>query len=149
MNFKRILLSEEGFAQKFLIKTAIVVIIVVFLIVEIGPLIWFRFTTMQDAEDLASALATDYRLNKDNQAVLETATFKLNMMDYDDDEIRQCVIEILPINSDEKTSVRVTVVKYANTLVTKHIKQLKKYSRVAATKEAAIPTRTSGKEDAR
>ncbi|MBN1288623.1 MAG: hypothetical protein JXA49_03190 [Actinobacteria bacterium] len=144
MKTRWIIAEEEGFALKFFVKAMILVVVVLFALSEVGPLIWFRFTTIQDAEDLAASIATEYRINKDTQGIVDLMAYKLRMMDYKEDEISQCVIELLPANSDEKTSVRITVVKYANTLVTRHIKQLKKYSRVATTREAAIPTRMPG-----
>lgn len=142
--FKRLYYGEEGFALKFLITAIIVVIVVIALMAEFGPILWFRISTMQDAEDLAASLAADFKLHGDADQILGLAADKLRLMGYEDDEIRECVVELLPANSDQKTSIRVTVVKYANSFVISRIEQLKKLSRIATTREAPIPTRLPG-----
>ena len=59
-------------------------------------------------------------------------------MGYSDEEIRESTIEFLPVESQTKETVRVTVVKYANTLITRHVSFLKRFARMAKTSEANI-----------
>lgn len=135
MRIKRLFTGSGGFNQSFIIRFFIILVLLIVIIAEFIPLLWYRWTTYQDAEDLVDTLVAEYRLYHNPQQTMVTATEKLKLMGYSDDEIRQCVVAFLPEGAQTKTSLRITCVKYANTLVTRHIKQLEKYSRVASTKE--------------
>lgn len=138
-DFSRYVTDESGQIFKHVMKMVLVVVVIGILLSEAGPLLFYRFSTAQDAEDLAKSAASEYTLQqKDIPGVLNALGSQLRTMGYSEDEIRQCVVQFLPEGSQEKTSVRVTVVKYANTLFTNNIEPLKKYSRVASTREETV-----------
>ena len=138
----RALNDESGQILRQIILIGIIVLAVVFLIVEVGPIIWGRIFIINDAEDVANAVAFEYKLTgSDSDAVQEAAT-KMRLMGYSDDEIRESVVEFLPVESKTKEKVRVTIVRYANTLITRHIKYFKRFARMAKTKEVSIASST-------
>jgi len=117
------------------------------LIVEVGPIIWGRIFIVNDAEDVANAVAFEYRTSDSMSSAVEEAATKMRLMGYSDDEIRESVVEFLPVESKTKEKVRVTVVRYANTLITRHIKYFKRFARMAKTNEASIAGSTSRESD--
>ena len=135
MRLRHFLADESGLILRSVIKWGIIVVVVVIIVVEVGPLIWIRIFTVQNADDVANAAASDYALYHDEAAARESAAEKLRLMGYSDKEIEECVVEFLPAGNVVKQSVRVTVVRYANTLITKHIKQIEKFARVSTTAE--------------
>lgn len=138
MGLRRFLADESGLILRSVIKWGIIVVVIAIIIVEVGPLIWIRIFTIQNVDDIASAAACDYRLYHDEETARESAADKLRLMGYSEKEIEECVVEFLPAGNAAKQSVRVTVIKYANTLITRHIKQIEKYARVSTTKEVNI-----------
>ena len=138
MGFKRFLADESGMILRSVIKWGVIAAILILIIVEVGPLIWIRVFTIQNVGDIASAAACDYRLYHDEESARKIAVEKLRLMGYSEKEIEECVVEFLPAGNAAKQSVRVTVVRYAKTLITKHIKQIEKYARVSTTKEVNI-----------
>jgi len=140
LDIKRVLGDEAGQILGLVIKIGLVVIVVALVIAEVAPLIWLRFSTIQDAEDVVGAVAQEYAFYHDQAKAVETAGSKLSMMGYSEEEVKESVVEFLPAGAAEKQSVKVTVVKYANTLVTRHISFLKKFARVATTKESGLGT---------
>jgi hypothetical protein len=69
----------------------------------------------------------------------------MRLMGYSDEEIKESTIEFLPVESQTKETVRVTVVKYASTLITRNISYLKRLARMAKTAEANIASSTAPK----
>lgn len=140
MRLKRLLDDERGQILGRIIKIGLIVVIIGLIISEVGPVIWFRISTIQDAEDLASAVAFDFKLHRDEAKARGEGADRLRLMGYSDDEIRASNIEFLPPNipTKDKTSIRATVVKYANTLITRHIGFLKKFSTISTSKEASV-----------
>ena len=110
----------------------------VLVLVEVGPIVWLRISSIQDAEDIVDAAAFQYRTFSSVDEAITEVTAKMKAMGFSDEEIRESTVLFLPLDAAKKTSVRVTVVRYANTLVTRHINALKKFSRVATTKEGSL-----------
>ena len=139
--------DESGQILRQIVLIGIIVLAVVFLIVEVGPIIWGRIFIVNDAEDVANAVAFEYRTSDSMSSAVEEAATKMRLMGYSDDEIRESVVEFLPVESKTKEKVRVTVVRYANTLITRHIKYFKRFARMAKTNEASIAGSTSRESD--
>lgn len=137
MRLRNLLADESGQVIRRVITFGLIFALVVLVIVEVGPLIWERFTVSQMADDLANAAANSYRAYHDSKAAVDEVADKLRLGGYTEEEIGQCTVVFLP-TVGPKTSVKVTVVKYANTLVTKHISPLKKFSKITGSKEVAI-----------
>jgi hypothetical protein len=135
LRLRKLLASESGQILKRIVIFGVVFAFVILVIVEVGPLIWGRFDVSQNADDFANAAANQYRAYHDEGTAVEEVTNKLKLAGYTDEEIRQCAVIFLPQGARVKTAVRVTVVKYANTLITKHINALKKYAKITSTKE--------------
>jgi hypothetical protein len=131
LRLRKLLADESGQIVRRIVVFGVVFAIIILVIVEVGPLIWGRFDVSQNADDFAN----QYRAYHDEASAVEEVTNKLKLAGYTDDEIRQCSVIFMPAGTGPKTAVRVTVVKYANTLITKHINALKKYSRITSTKQ--------------
>ena len=140
----RALNDESGQILAQVIKIGIIVLVLVLLIVEVGPIIWGSISIINDAEDVANATAFEYRMTNSESAAVEAAADKMRFMGYSDDEIRESTIEFLPIDSTTKEKVRATIVKYASTLITRHIKYLKRFARMTKTSEANIAGAITG-----
>jgi len=131
--------DESGQILKHVVKIGIVFVIVILLVVEVGPIIMVRFSSIQEAESLAADAALQYYMNNSNEErTRELVADKMKLMNFSDDEIKDSVVQFLPEGSGTKTVARVTVVRYAKTLVSKHISWLKKLEKVTNTKEAPI-----------
>ncbi len=142
MLFKKLLLQEEGQIVRHIVVIGVVVAALVLVLAEAGPIIWLRISSVEDAEDVANAAAFQYKMfNKEDDAISEVAA-KMQMMGYSDEEIKESSVVFYPIGANQKTTVKVTVVRYAKTLITRHIKALKKFARVATSKEASVATAT-------
>jgi len=136
--WKRCIADESGLILRSVIKWGLIVVVIAIIIVEVGPLIWIRIFTIQNADEVAASAASDYRLYHNEESARKSAGEKLRLMGYSDREIEECVVQFLPAGNVAKQTVRVTVVRYANTLITKHIKQIEKYARVSTSAEANI-----------
>lgn len=137
----KMLNREDGqIILRHIIKIGITIAILIFIIWAFGPLLYLRFSTVQDAEDLAAAVAFDYKMYQSKVKAVETATEKLKVMGYTDEEIALTIpkIEFMPADALVKTDVRVTVVKIASNSVINYLGALKKYAKVSTTKEANI-----------
>jgi hypothetical protein len=134
--------DESGQVLRHVISIGVVVAVLVLVMSEVGPIVWFRISSIQDAEDIANAAAVEYRLYKNEGQAMSEVMAKMKAMGFSDEEMRQSTVLFLPLNAPEKTMVQVTVVRYANTLVTRHINPLKKFARVATTKQASVTTAT-------
>ena len=131
--------GESGQILKYVVTFGIVIAVIILLLVEVGPIVLVRITSIQEAEDLAADAAMQYYMNNsDESKVRELAAEKMKLMNFSDDEIRSSVVEFLPEGSFQKTTVRVTAVRYAKTLVSRHISWLKRLERVTTTKDAPI-----------
>ena len=145
MNPLRALNDESGQILAQVIRVGIIVLVLAFLIIEIGPIIWGRITIINDAEDVAMGVAFEYKMTESQSGAIEAAAQKMRLMGYSDEEIRESTVEFLPVESQTKETVRVTVVKYANTLITRHVSFLKRFARMAKTAEASVASATSSK----
>lgn len=147
MFFKTDLGDERGdIIMRQLIIALAIVVAVGFLLAEGGIIIWGRLSTAQSAEDLAAQIAFEYKLSNNEDQAREVAADKMRLMDFSDQEITESVVQFLPEGNVPKETVRVILVKYINTLFTRHIGPLKKFSKVTSTKDANIATATqSGK----
>lgn len=125
---------------RHVIIAVIVIAVLALMVAEVAPIVWLRFSSIQEAEDLASIVGQDYVFYHDESKSLELAAQKLQEMGYSDDEIRESVVQFLPAGNPNKETISVTIVKYANTVVTRHVSFLKKYSRIATTREASLTT---------
>jgi hypothetical protein len=141
----RALNDESGQILAQVIKVGIIVLVLAFLIIEVGPIIWGRITIINDAEDVAMGVAFEYKMTESQSGAIEAAAQKMRLMGYSDEEIRESTVEFLPVESQTKETVRVTVVKYANTLITRHVSYLKRFARMAKTAEASVASATSTK----
>jgi hypothetical protein len=137
--FRLYLRDESGQILKHVITIGIGFAVVIFLLVEIGPIVLVRITSIQEAEDLAADAALQYYMNNSDEGkVRELVAEKMKLMNFSDDEIRDSAVQFLPEGSVPKTTARVTAVRYAKTLVSSHVNWLKKLERVTTTKEASI-----------
>lgn len=138
MSIARLLAGESGQITRKLIVSAAIFAFVIFLVVEFGPLVWQRFDVMQSAEDLATAAAGSYRIYRSETEAVSEVTNKMHVGGFSDDEISMSKVIFLPEGTSPKTHVKVEVTKYANTLVTKHVSALKKYSKITSSKTVTI-----------
>jgi hypothetical protein len=98
-----------------------------------------RFSIIQEAEDLAADAALQYYTGSNDEAkARELVGEKMKLMNFSDEEIRDSAVEFLPAGNVTKTVARVTVVRYARTLVSRHISWLNRLEKVTKTKEASI-----------
>jgi len=131
--------NERGdIVIRHVVKIILIVVLVIFILSELGPIIWYRFTTMNEAEDIANAIAFEYRNSKDIQKALNTASQEMIIRNYSEEEIRNSIVQFLPEGNVPKEKLRLTIVKFANTLFTKHIKPLKRFARVTTTREVSL-----------
>jgi len=135
LRLHRMLTGESGQIARRLVVFGVVFAFIILVLAEVGPLIWQRFSVAQDADDFANAAANQYNAYHDEGTAVEEVTNKLKLAGYTDEEIRQAAVIFLPAGVTPKTAVRVTIVKYANTLITKHIGPLKKFAKITSTKE--------------
>ena len=140
MPLKKLVVDESGQILKQVIKIGLIVAVVILILSEAGPLVVYRITGIQDAEDMANEAAYQYGLFQNEDQARSEVAAKLQVMGYSDEEISESVVQFLPAYSAAKTSVKVTLVKYVNTLLTRHIGALKRFSRVAITREANMAT---------
>ncbi|PKQ28572.1 MAG: hypothetical protein CVT63_01955 [Candidatus Anoxymicrobium japonicum] len=138
MRIGKLLASEKGQILRHVIVVGIVIAIVIFAMTQIGPPIFERFSVAQTAEDIADAAANQYRAYHDEFQVVQECTDKLRLAAYTDEEISQCEILFLPAGAQSKTSVRVTVIKFVDTMLTRNVKAFKKFSRITCSNEAPI-----------
>jgi ABC-type glycerol-3-phosphate transport system permease component len=136
----RLLRDQSGQILRHVITVGIIIAVIVLVLVEVGPIVWLRISSVQDAEDIVDAAVFQYRTFNSVDEAIREVTAKMKTMGFSDEEIRESQVLFLPLESNKKTSVRVTIVRYANTLVTRHINALKKLSRVATTKEGVLVT---------
>jgi hypothetical protein len=132
-----LLKDDSGQILRRVIVFGVTFAIVILIVVEVGPLIWERFSVAQMADDMAAAAANNYRIYKNEQEAIDEVASKLRLGGFTDEEIRECGVYFLP-TTGQKVSVKVVLVKYADTLVTKHINALKKYSKITASHEAGL-----------
>ena len=144
MRSLRALNDESGQILAQIIKIGLIVLVVVFVIAEVGPIIWGRISIINEAEDVANAVAFEYRMTGSESAAVEEAAGKMRLMGYSDDEILQSVVQYLPADTTVKTTVRVTVVRSATTFLTRHLSFMKKLSRVATSNEANVASANQG-----
>lgn len=135
-----LLSKESGQIIRQIILAIVIVVILGLLVVEFGPQVWYRFSTKNDAEDVANKAAFEYKLYNSEAKAVEAAANSLNFQGYSDEEIRASKVIFMPVDSSTKTKVEVTVVKFANTLITRHIGFLKKLSRISSSAEADVST---------
>lgn len=138
--------ERAGIIMRQIIIALVIVVAVGFLLAEGGIIVWGRFSTAQSAEDLAGAVAFEYKLYQNEDQARGVAAEKMQLMNFTDQEIIDSVVQFLPEGNVPKETVRVTVVNYVNTLFTRHIGPLKKFSKISSTKDANIAGATqSGK----
>lgn len=145
LSLNRLLRDESGLILRWVLGIVIGGIVVVLLLVEVGPIAWVRVMGIQDAEDVANAVANEYFMKKNPTEARQATTAVMQAKGYTDQEIRESVVQFFPegVPSNAYTSVRVTVVKYSPTLLTRHIKQLQHLARVTITRESPIVQDTS------
>jgi len=125
-----------------LITIGLIVVVVVLVLAEAGPIVWVRFSSMQDADDIANTAAFQYKVYRNEADAINEVAAKMKTMGYSDEEVRESSVVFLPQGPGSKTAVKVTVIKYASTLIIRHINALKRFSRVATTKQVEISTAT-------
>jgi hypothetical protein len=140
LSLNRLLRDESGLVLRWVLGIVIGGAVVIFLLAEVGPILWVRVAGIQDAEDVANSVANEYFMKKNPTEAIQATTIVMQAKDYTDQEIRESVITFLPAGAptNQYTSVKVTIVKYSPTLLTRHIKQFQRFARVAITKEAPI-----------
>jgi len=142
---KKLLASEDGGTLSFLIKVAIVIAVIALIIAEVGPVVWIHISTMQEADDIANGVAFAYKTQGNPDAGVAKAAEMMKLMGYSDQEILESRVEFLPPQAGprDKTEVKVTVVRYAKTILTSHISFMKKWSRIATSKTASVAESSS------
>lgn len=146
MELRRLLAGEEGdVILKRVVMVLVIVVVVIFIAAEVGPIVWYKITSIQDAEDIANAAARKYEVSTGDPnaralAAFEDAESMLYGMNYSEEELKGCRIEFLPQGNVQKTKVRVTVYREAKTLLTRHIGFLKNLSEIKTTREVTIRT---------
>ncbi len=130
--------DESGQIIRKLVVAGVIFGVIILIVVEVGPLIWERFSVAQTAEDVANAAANQYYAYHDQAQVIKDVADKLKLAGFSDDEIRQATVEFKPHGGQQVLSIKVTVVKYADTLITKHINALKKFARISSSKEMSV-----------
>ncbi|MBU1672727.1 MAG: hypothetical protein KKF41_11145 [Actinobacteria bacterium] len=140
LKLNRLMKDQSGLVLRWVLGIVIGGAVVVFLLAEVGPILWVRVFGIQEAEDVANSVANEYFMKKNPQEAIQAAALVMQGKGFSDQEIRESVITFYPPGAptNQYTSVKVTVIKYSPTLLTRHIKQLQKLSRVAITKEASI-----------
>jgi hypothetical protein len=141
LRFRKLLDDESGQILKRIIVFGVVFAFIILVVVEVGPLIWERFDVAQVSEDMASAAANNYRIYRNEAEAVAEVTNKLQLAGYSPEEISQCSVYFLP-SSGPKMSVKVVIVRYANTLLTKNIKALHKFAKITATHEVGLTQAT-------
>lgn len=135
---RRLLRDQSGQILRHVITIGVVIAIVILVVVEIGPIILLRISSINDAEEVAFEAASQYYQNKNEDTARQMAADKMKMMGFSDDEITASVVQFLPEGPVKKTLVRATVVRYAKTLVSSHISWLRKYEKVSKTADSPI-----------
>ena len=130
--------DESGQIIRKIVVAGVIFGVIILVIVEVGPLIWERFSVAQTAEDIANAAANHYFAYHDQPQAIQEVADKLKLAGFSDDEIRQATVEFKPSGGQQVLSIKVTVVKYADTLITKHINALKKFAKISASKEMSV-----------
>jgi hypothetical protein len=131
--------DQQGQIVRHIATIGVVFVIVILILAEVGPVILLRFSTIQETEDLAADAALQYLMNNgDEVRVRELVAEKMRLMGFSEDEITDSVVQFLPEGPQPKTVARVTAVRYAKTLVSRHISWLKKLEKISNTKEAPI-----------
>jgi hypothetical protein len=135
--------DESGQILRHVITLGIIFAVIILILVEVGPILWLRFfSTVEEADDLANAAASQYKIYQSEADATAEVVSKMKIMGFSDEEISQSTLQFLPAGPVDKTSVRMTVVRYANTLIIRHIPALKKLSKVSTTKEVQISAAT-------
>ncbi|HEY5533223.1 MAG TPA: hypothetical protein VIK22_14635 [Candidatus Anoxymicrobiaceae bacterium] len=136
---RRLMRDERGQILRHVVTLGIIFAVIILVLVEVGPILWLRFfSTVEEADDLANAAAYQYKTFKSEADATTEVVSKMKTMGFSDDEITQSTLLFLPPGPVDKTSVRMTVVRYANTLIIRHVAALKKLARVSTTKEVQI-----------
>jgi hypothetical protein len=138
LRFEKLLNDETGQILRRVVVYGVVFAIFIALIVELGPLVWDRFSVSQTSDEVASAAANSYYASHDAHQAVVDATTKLKLSGLTDEEIAQCQIYFLPADSPTKLSVRVTVVEYANSWLLQKVGFLKKWARISSTHESGL-----------
>lgn len=132
LNFK----DERGdLVLSHIIWLVVIFAIVVFLVVELGPLLWTRFSIMQEAQDVGDGVSLNYRMNRNQQAAVVRGGEIMSNMGYSDKEITDSRILFVP--QADPTDIQVTTVRYYNNLITK-ISWFKKFGKISTTKTVNI-----------
>jgi hypothetical protein len=134
---RRFFSDESGQIVRKLVVFGIIFAVIILIVVEFGPLLWERFDVSQMADDMANAAVNTYNAYHDQAQVVKDVADKLRLAGYTDEEIQQAQVLFLP-EGGQVQSIRVTVVKYANTLITRHINALKKYSKISSSHEMGV-----------
>jgi ABC-type glycerol-3-phosphate transport system permease component len=137
---RRLLHDQSGQIARHVITIGVVVVVVILVLVEVGPIVWLRVSSINDAEEIATEAASQYFQNKNEDVARQLVASKMKTMGFSDDEIMASVVQFLPEGPVPKTLARITVVRYAKTLVSRHISWLKKYEKISKTAESAIST---------
>jgi hypothetical protein len=143
---KKLFASEDGGTLSFVVKIAIVVAVIALIIAEVGPVIWIHIATMQEADDIANGVAFAYKTQGNlPDAGINKAAEMMQLMGYSTQEIQESHVEFLPPGAGprNKTDVKVTVVRYAKTILTSHISFMKKWSRIATSKTVSVANSAS------
>jgi hypothetical protein len=135
---RRLIRDESGQILRHVIVIGVAIVIVILLIVEIGPIVLLRISSINDAEEVAFEAASQFYQNRSEEIARQMVVEKMQTMGFSDDEINASVVQFLPEGPVAKTLARVTVVRYAKTLVSRHISWLRKYEKVSRTAESSI-----------
>lgn len=128
--------DERGdIVLRHIIVVGIILAVVIFLVVEVGPLLWTRISIAQEAQDVGEGVAIAYRLSPDQRAAVARGASMMATMGYKDKEIMDSSIVFVP--QSNPTDIQVTTVRYYDNLVTK-ISWFKKFGKISCTKTVNI-----------
>ena len=136
--------AEDGGILIHVIWIAVVVAVLALLIAGLGPVVWLRISTIQEAQDVANGAAFEYKMSGKEDAGRVKAAEIMRLMGYSNDEIGQSVVQYLPADTTVKTTVRATVVRSATTFLTRHLSFMNRLARVAVSREASVASATQG-----
>jgi hypothetical protein len=79
LRFEKLLNDETGQILRRVVVYGVVFAIFIALIVELGPLVWDRFSVSQTSDEVASAAANSYYASHDAHQAVVDATTKIKL----------------------------------------------------------------------
>ncbi len=135
----RMIRDERGIIFRYMFTALFTAGILVFIVIQVGPLLWGRVTVINQAEELAQAVANEVTLTGDLQAGLDKGLAWARNMGFEGEDLDNVKFTWLPEDGQEKTGVRVEITKRVNTWLVRIIKPLASRSEIKVSREANFP----------